>query len=169
MRQTKPEVWLRGTVPDVNAYLQPVAHALLQAKEEVKELMKDFPEDLLWERPAGVASPAFHLQHMAGVLDRLFTYANGKLLTPAQLQALNEEGVRKNELTVDMLLQNFYKEVDKALQQLKTTDERILKDFRGVGRAQLPSTILGLLVHAAEHTMRHMGQLLVTVRILKQA
>ena len=68
-----PEVWLRGSLPYINPYLQPIAHALLQAREEVTELMKDFPEDLLWERPGGVASPAFHLQHLGSVLDRLFT------------------------------------------------------------------------------------------------
>jgi uncharacterized damage-inducible protein DinB len=38
---------------------------------------------------------------------------------------------------------------------------------RFVGRAKLPSTVLGLLVHAAEHTMRHTGQLLVTVQVLR--
>ena len=162
-----PEVWLRGPLPDINPYLQPIAHALLQAREEVIELMKDFPEDLLWERPAGVASPAFHLQHLSGVLDRLFTYARAQMLAPDQLQALKDEGLRKNNITVEGLVENFCRQVNKALDQLKATDEKTLNDFRGVGRAQLPSTVLGLLSHAAEHTMRHVGQLLVTVRVIK--
>lgn len=46
------------------------------------------------------------------------------------------------------------------------TNEHSLLEPRSVGRAQLPSTLLGLLVHAAEHTQRHVGQLLVTARIL---
>ena len=70
-----PEYWLRGPVPGIPALLQPVAHALLQAREEVNALMLGFPADLLWEQPAGLASAGFHLQHLAGVLDRLFTYA----------------------------------------------------------------------------------------------
>ena len=162
-----PEVWLRGPLADINPYLQPIAHALLQAREEVIELMKDFPEDLLWERPAGVASPAFHLQHLSGVLDRLFTYAREQMLAPEQLQALRDEGLKKNNITVESLVENFCRQVNKALDQLKATDEKTLNDFRGVGRAQLPSTVLGLLSHAAEHIMRHVGQVLVTVRVIK--
>src|SRR5215213_4830343 len=94
-----PEIWLRGSLPGISFYLQPVAQALLQAREEVAELMKGFPIELVWEQPAGVASPAFHLQHFSGVLERLFTYAKGEALIPVQLQTLKGEGVRKNEIT----------------------------------------------------------------------
>ena len=162
-----PEYWLRGPVPGISSYLQPVAHALLQAREEVNELMSEFPEELLWEQPAGLACPGFHLQHLSGVLDRLFTYAVGQMLTEEQLQLLKKEGVKDTSLTADKLVKIFNEQVDKSLEQLKATDEKSLIEFRGVGRAQLPSTVLGLLTHAAEHTMRHLGQLLVTVRVLK--
>jgi len=148
--------------------LQPVAHALLQAREEVNELMKEFPGELLWQQPAGLASPGFHLQHLSGVLDRLFTYAKGQMLSTGQLQALKEEGVTNNALTADKLVKIFNEQVDQSLDQLKATGEKTLIEFRGVGRAQLPSTVLGLLTHAAEHTMRHVGQLLVSVRVLKE-
>ncbi len=163
----KPEVWLSGSLPGISSYLQPVGHALLQAKEEVAKLMKGFPEELLWTQPSGLASPGFHLQHLSGVIDRLFTYAAGRILSNAQLQALKVEGTKNTELSVEGLVQNFNRQVAIALEQLKRTDENSLNEFRGVGRAQLPSTVLGLLVHAAEHTMRHVGQLLVTVRIIK--
>jgi hypothetical protein len=168
MAETKlPEFWLRGPIPEINSYLQPVAHALLQAKEEVTELMKEFPNELLWEQPAGVASPAFHLQHLTAVLDRLFTYARGQMLSAEQLQLLKEEGVKKENITVKALLDKFHTQVIEAIEQLKLTDEKSLTGFRGVGRAQMPSTVLGLYFHAAEHTMRHAGQLLVTVKVLK--
>jgi len=163
-----PEYWLRGPLPGINSYLQPVAHALLQAREEVNELMKEFPGELLWQQPAGLASPGFHLQHLSGVLDRLFTYAKGQMLSTGQLQALKEEGVTNNALTADKLVKIFNEQVDQSLDQLKATGEKTLIEFRGVGRAQLPSTVLGLLTHAAEHTMRHVGQLLVSVRVLKE-
>ena len=163
-----PEYWLRGPLPGINSYLQPVAHALLQAREEVNELMKEFPGELLWQQPGGVASPGFHLQHLSGVLDRLFTYAKGQMLSTGQLQALKEEGVTNNALTADKLVKIFNEQVDQSLDQLKATGEKTLIEFRGVGRAQLPSTVLGLLTHAAEHTMRHVGQLLVSVRVLKE-
>ena len=161
----KAEVWLRGPLEGIPALLQPVAHALLQAREEVNELMADFPDILLWERPAGVASPGFHLQHMAGVLDRLYTYARGEALNQQQLDYLAAEG-KNISVTVNQLLEHFNQQVDIAIKQLSETDEATLTEVRGVGRANIPSTVIGLLVHSAEHTMRHTGQLLVTVRVL---
>jgi uncharacterized damage-inducible protein DinB len=166
MKTSQPEVWQRGPVAGVPPLLQPVAHALLQAREEVTELLTDFPENRLWDRPAGVASVGFHLQHLSGVLDRLFTYARGEALSEAQRAALAAEGQPANQ-RLDALVRRFGAHVDAALAQLRHTDESTLTDFRGVGRQQLPSTVLGLLVHAAEHTMRHLGQLLVTVRVLR--
>lgn len=165
-----PEVWLRGPVPQIPTLLQPVAHALLQAREEINDLMKDFPETHLWEKPAGVASAGFHLQHLTGVLDRLFTYAKGNLLSQQQMDDLYAEGqMPENDNNLDHLLSRFNNQVDAALHEMQKLDEATLTQPRGVGRAQLPSTVLGLLVHAAEHTMRHTGQLLVTVRVLKHA
>ena len=162
---SKPEVWLRGPLQGIPALLQPVAHALLQAREEVNELMTDFPDALLWERPAGLASPGFHLQHMAGVLDRLYTYAKGEQLDQQQLDYLAAEG-KYIDIKVSELLAYFDKQVDIAIEQLSKTDEATLTVIRGVGRAKVLSTVIGLLVHSAEHTMRHVGQLLVTVKVL---
>jgi uncharacterized damage-inducible protein DinB len=169
MAQTKqPEVWLRGPLAGIPALVQPVAHALLQAQEEIHEMMNDFPMDLLWQRPAGVASPAFHLQHIAGVLNRLFTYAAGKPLTMQQLDYLKAEGVQADGITITSLLAHLDAQITSSLEYLKTIDETKLTEARGVGRQQLPSTVLGLLFHSAEHTMRHTGQLNVTVRLLKE-
>jgi uncharacterized damage-inducible protein DinB len=163
------EVWLQGPLPGIPDLLQPVAHALLQVRKELDELLRDFPDLLLWEKPAGVASPGFHLQHLSGVLDRLFTYARSEALTAAQLQALAAEGTpTPGKASVRELVQAFHHQVDQALDQLRTTDISTLSHPRTVGRSQLPSTLIGLYVHAAEHTTRHLGQLLVTVRVLLQ-
>jgi uncharacterized damage-inducible protein DinB len=164
--QDKREVWQRGPVENIPALLQPVAHALLQAREEVSELMEDFPETELWRKPADVASVGFHLQHLTGVLDRLFTYARKQPLDEVQLKSLAAEG-KPADVKVALLVAMFSSQVDKALQQLATTEERTLSEARGVGRAQIPSTVIGLLVHSAEHTMRHVGQLLVTVKMIQ--
>lgn len=158
---------MRGPVEDIPQLLQPVAHALLQARDEVNEMMQEFPALLLFIKPAGMASPAFHLQHLQGVIDRLFTYAKGEQLSTQQLTTLAAESKDDNDINVSYLLKAFNHQVDIALQQLTETDESKLTDFRAVGRKQLPSTVMGLLFHAAEHTMRHTGQLLVTVRFLK--
>lgn len=158
---------MRGPIDGVPPLLQPVAHALLQAREEVNVLMLDFPDAVLWIKPAGMASAGFHLQHLTGVLDRLFTYAQGKSLSKEQLHYLKMEATpAETSITTPLLLERFNTQVDQAIAQLKTIDSETLLAFRSVGRQQLPSTVLGLLFHAAEHTMRHLGQLLVTVKII---
>lgn len=164
----KPEVWQRGPLPGIHPLLQPVAHALLQAREELHEYLNQFPDKLLWVRPAGMASTGFHLQHLSGVLDRVFTYARAAALTDEQFRELNEEGYdTANKLSTRMLVERLNLQVDQALKQLEETDETTLTDYRGIGRAGLPSTVIGLLFHAAEHTMRHLGQLMVTVAVVK--
>ena len=167
--QTKlPEVWLRGQLPDIPFQLQPVAHALLQAQEELAELMNEFPNDLLWQKPAGNASVGFHLQHLSGVLDRLFTYAKGDSLSEAQFEALKLEGnAEAAQADAKDLVDAFNIQVRKSIEELKNIKEETLLEERSVGRAMLPSSVQGLLFHAAEHTMRHLGQLLVTVKVLK--
>ena len=161
------EFWLRGPVPGIPSLLQPVAHALLQACQEVNDLTATFPDALLWQRLAGLASPGFHLQHLAGVLDRLFTYAKGTPLNESQLADLSAEGTPiEGQATVAELLNRFNIQVDKSLEQIGETPETSLTAIRHVGRARLPSTVGGLLFHAAEHTQRHTGQLLVTTRVL---
>jgi len=168
MSQSLPEVWLRGPLSEVPPLLQPVAHALLQAREEVAEIMTDFPAAKLAQRPLGLASVGFHLRHLAGVLDRTFTYARGAALSETQLAYLATEGQPPtHEDAVVELVTQFARQVDAAISQLKITPESSLPEWRGVGRAQLPSTVVGLLVHAAEHTTRHVGQLLVTAKLVK--
>lgn len=161
-----PEAWLRGPIEGVPDPLQPVAHALIQARDEAREVLRDFPVDLLWSRPAGVASVGFHLQHIAGVVDRLFTYARGESLSDEQRAALTKEGSPpESGSSIDVLLDTLDAQVKRALDQLRTTSPGSLMETRRVGRQQLPSTMLGVLFHAAEHTQRHIGQLLVTARV----
>ena len=161
------EVWLRGPLPDMPAQFQPIAHALLQAREEVEAIVAEFDEARLWDRPAGLASVGFHLRHLAGVLDRLTTYARGAGLTASQLDALAGEAAPDVTVSAAGLAAAFGAVVDRAITQLRATDPATVFDTRGVGRAALPSTVLGLLVHAAEHTMRHVGQLTVTARVVQ--
>jgi uncharacterized damage-inducible protein DinB len=166
MTDKLPEVWLRGPVTGIPASLQPVAHALLQAREEVEAIVQHFPEQKLWDRPGGVASVGFHLQHFSGVLSRLFTYARGESLDAAQREALAaEQEPSRPSVSVQGLVQTFRQQVDRAIDELRGIDEKTLTEPRFVGRNKLPSTKLGLIAHAAEHTQRHVGQLLVTARV----
>ena len=165
---TQPEAWLRGPVDGIPQPLQPAAHALIQARDEVRLMLREFPDHLLWERPAGVASVGFHLQHMAGVIDRLLTYARGEQLSEQQRATLAAEGEPAAcSIETCLLLDELSAQVDRALAQLRATPTETLAERRGVGTKQLPSTVLGLLFHAAEHVQRHAGQLLVTARVVQ--
>lgn len=168
MNKNRPEVWLRGKIPDVPDLLQPAAQALLQSGEEVEKYMQDFPEELLWEKPAGRASVGFHLQHLTGVIDRMLTYTKAEKLSKNQFQYLKDEGKPNNDISVEFLVQKFQEKVNEAIDFLKKTPENILTEYRSVGRKELPSTVIGLLFHAAEHSQRHVGQLLVTVSFLME-
>jgi hypothetical protein len=165
---SEPEVWLRGPVEQVAPLLQPVAHGLLQCRLEVRATLPSLAPAELWARPGGAASVGYHLRHAVGSLDRLFTYARGEQLSRDQLAALRDEG-RPDERDgiQDALVTEFDAAVERALVQVRATDPSTLLEPREVGRARLPSTVLGLLFHAAEHTQRHIGQLVTTAKILK--
>lgn len=160
------EWWQRGPVDGVPEMLQPVAHVVLQVGESVREIVEPLTEAQWNARPASVASVAFHVRHIIGVLDRLFSYARGDALTDAQFVALRAEGQPVTINEMPRLLDRLDAQIANALSELKSTDPAILGEYRGVGRAQLPSTVIGCLVHAAEHGMRHVGQLSVTARIV---
>src|ERR1043165_7279165 len=86
------EWWQRGPVDGVPDTLQPVAHILLQVRESVGEIVEPLTEPEWNARPAGVASAAFHVRHIAGVGDRLFTYARGNSLPSERFAAIKSEG-----------------------------------------------------------------------------
>ena len=161
----EPEVWLRGPVDGVPAALQPVAHSLLQSREEVDAVLTGLAPNEIWDARNGAASVGFHVRHAMGSLDRLFTYARGMTLSDAQRHVLKQESEPDPDLSADDLRTAFAAAVERALDQLRSTDAATLTDVRRVGRAQLPSTVLGLLFHAAEHTQRHMGQAITTRKL----
>jgi hypothetical protein len=164
------EVWLRGRIAAVPALLQPVAHSLLQCREEIGAHLAGLTPQQIWARPSGAASIGFHARNAAGSLDRLFTYARGESLSTAQRAALAVEADPDLTPTAGAaLVAAFDLAVERALEQLRTTAETTLLDARGVGRAQLPSTVLGLLFHAAEHAQRHVGQLVTTAKIVARS
>ncbi len=160
------EYWQRGPVEGISPLLQPVAHALLQSLHEVGQAVQGLSSDELRSRPANVASVGFHLRHLPGMLDRLFTYARDEGLSDEQMNRLSEEGEVPPDASPDTLLNAYREQVDRCLQQLHETSESELTEPRYVGRKRLPSTVLGLLFHGAEHAQRHTGQLLVTARIV---
>ena len=169
MTATKlPEVWLRGPVAGYSPLLMPAAHCLMQCREEIRAVAGGLTLEELWTKPGGVASAGFHLRHIAGSLDRLLAYARGEQLSPSQMAALRAEGEPGTPpATADQLTALADAAIQFALETLQATPESDLFASRAVGRAALPSNVFGLLFHAAEHTHRHTGQLVTTVRVVK--
>jgi hypothetical protein len=163
---TAPEFWLRGPIEGVPPALMPAAHALLQTLEDVERAVEGLTIDQLWLAPGGAASIGFHLIHLSGSTDRLLTYARGLPLNDDQKAALGKE---KNPPRTDAvpLLADFRRTVEGALAQIRATPPGSLTDARAVGRAGLPTTVLGLIFHAAEHSQRHAGQVVTTAKVVR--
>lgn len=159
--------WLRGPVDGIIPLLQPVAHALIDAEEDVTKALASVNVEQLRRHPGKAASMAFHVKHAMGSLDRLLTYARGESLSDAQMAALAaEKPMDVSALTPEQLKAEFSDAIAKAMRQLRATREADLLLAREVGRAKLPSNVLGLLFHAAEHTARHVGQVMTTAKLV---
>lgn len=163
-----PEAWLSGPVPGVPAALLPVAHSLLDALADLRAAAEGLDPSELWGRPGSAASVGFHLRHVAGSTRRLLTYARGEALSPEQLSAIPVEAEPGDPpATAASLLAELDAAVAEALDALRTTDPDTLLDVREVGRSRLPSTVGGILFHAAEHARRHAGQAVATSAFLR--
>jgi uncharacterized damage-inducible protein DinB len=163
--QTEP--WLRGTFVNLPFVHRGVVHALQMAEEDLQQWCAGLTEAEFNARPAGIASLAFHIRHIARSLDRLLTYAEGRQLSEVQLAAL------KTELAPAAAAAEVFKELREALELAVTRicalDGAHLEAPRTVGRELLPTTLGGLLVHIAEHTQRHVGQAITTARVVRAA
>lgn len=163
-----PEAWLRGPIEGVPDELQPVAHSLVDALEDMERTASGLTAEQLWHRSGGVAPVGFHLRHAAGSLDRLLTYARGDGLSDEQFEALRREADPGNPpAEIHELLEGFREAIDAAIAILRATPPGSLDEPRAVGRSRLPSTVRGLLFHAAEHTRRHAGQVVATAGIIR--
>jgi uncharacterized damage-inducible protein DinB len=166
--ETHVEAWLRGPVAGIPPLLMPAAHALLHAEDDGIRGLDGLTPEQIWTRPANAASVGYHVRHIIGATDRLCTYARAETLTEAQQSARRAESSTPWPLPdARALTQELKRSVATALDQLRRTSSDTLLDVRGVGRQGVPSTVIGLLFHAAEHAARHAGQAITTAAIVK--
>ena len=162
------EPWLRGPVPGVAPLFQPAAHILLQVGEEVRAVVSGLAPDQLWARPAGLAPIGFHVLHLAGATDRLFTYARGGTLSDAQQEAIAaEKAAAEARPAADAILGTLDRAIAAAVAQVAATTEADALAPRALGRAQIPTNALGLMMHAVEHAARHAGQITTLARVVR--
>jgi uncharacterized damage-inducible protein DinB len=159
-----PEPWLQGTLTEVAAVPRAVLHALELAKEDVERWCGQLSEIELDARPAGLASVAFHVGHIARSIDRLLTYAEGRALSEQQLQALKTE--QDGGARPEQLFPEFTRVMEASAARIRAFSFADMEQGRTVGRKQLPTTVGGLLVHVADHTQRHAGQAVTTAKLL---
>jgi len=158
------EPWLRGTHADVPAVGRAVLHALDLALDDLTKWTEGLTDNQIHAQPLGLTSVAFHLRHIAGSTDRLLTYAEGKQLTEEQLATLKAE--KLGDETLAMLLAEVEVAFSKAAERVRVLATADFDTFRGVGRKQLPTSIGGALVHVADHTQRHVGQVVTTAKVI---
>jgi len=164
------EPWLRGTYPDVPAVGRAVLHALDLALDDITKWSDGLTDAEVHAQPLGLPSVAFHLRHIARSVDRILTYAEGGQLTAEQLSALKAEQTGPSEgkqETLAELLGEVEASFSNADQRVRTLAGADFNVFRGVGRKQLPTSIGGALIHVADHTQRHVGQVVTTAKVLK--
>jgi len=161
------EPWLRGPLPGVSPLAAPILFAFQQAREDLATYTEGLTVDQIWTEPLGLGSVGFHLRHIAGSTERLTTYLEGKQLSQSQMAALGTEkqpGASREELLAD--LESALRKSEAVVRAL---DPMTLAERREVGRKRLPTTVIGLLTHIAEHTQRHVGQAISAAKLARGA
>jgi uncharacterized damage-inducible protein DinB len=159
-----PEPWLRGTLTDIPAVQRAVLHALELATEDLAKWCGNLTDAELNARPGTLAPVAFHVRHISRSINRLLTYAEGKELSAAQMDALRSE--LDPDAGRDELFAELAGALEKGASRARAFDATQLEESRAVGKKRLPTTTTGLLVHIAEHTQRHVGQAITTAKIV---
>lgn len=161
------EPWLRGPVQGVHPIIGATLHAYMQAEEDLAQWTGGLTGAQLWSRSHGLAPVGFQLRHIAGSVDRLTTYLRGEQLTSQQLDAARSE--MEPGASREQLLEAVSRALLDSERVLRAINPDTFTDARAVGRKRLPTTVAGLVVHLAEHTQRHVGQLIVTSKVVRMA
>ncbi len=158
---------MRGPLENIDPLLAPVLYSFKQADEDISRHTEGLSSEEMWVRPHGFGSVGFHIRHIAGSVDRLTTYLQDRQLNSEQLVALDREmdpGASREDLLDE--LQRAFAHAERVIRSL---ERNVLAETRAVGRRRLPTTVIGLLVHIAEHTQRHVGQAISAAKLARAA
>jgi hypothetical protein len=160
------EPWLRGGHDDLDPLQAAVLYSFEHAKADIEKWTSTLSEEQLWHQHGTVGSPGWHARHIAGSVDRLTTYAAGGQLGEAQLAALQDEK-QPGGPSQPELLAYINETLDRCGNTIRSLDPSTWRSVRGIGRKRVPVPLGVLLVHIAEHTQRHVGELIVTVKLVR--
>jgi uncharacterized damage-inducible protein DinB len=159
------EPWLRGPIPGVSPLLAPVLYAFQHTREDLAKWTEGLTTEQIWARPHGFGPVGFHIRHIAGSVERLTTFLQGRPISAEQLAAKEKEmepGASREELLAEVEASLGHTE-----QVVRGLDPAALAEPRTVGRLRLPTTVIGLLTHLAEHTMRHVGEAISAAKLAR--
>lgn len=162
-REPQREPWMRGTHGELDPLRRAVVHALEQAGEDAERWCASLSQRAIFARPGDLAPVAFHLRHVVRSLDRLLTYAEDRQLDEQQLVALTTEMA---ESSAEEVMSEFRVDLERAKSRVVAVRPEEYDSPRGIGRKRLPTTVTGLLIHCAEHTQRHIGQMVTTAKLV---
>ncbi len=161
------EPWLRGPIEGVPAHLMPVFHSFMMVREDLARYTDGLATQDVWRRTGSLPPLGFHLHHIAHSVDRLVTYLCGEQLNEQQIAILKKE-TEPGNATLAELLAEVDAKLSEAENRIRTITPEMLNQPRYIGKKRLPSTVLGLLVHVAEHTQRHLGQAITTAKLARE-
>ncbi len=161
------EPWMRGPLAGIDPIIQPLFFCFQQAREDLDKWTAGLTTDQLWARPFGLGPVGFHIRHAGGAAERLMVYALGGQLSEEQLAAM------KSEMEPGASREDLFAQLEARLHAAehiaRGLDVRAWNEPRHVGRKQLPTTLGGLIAHIAEHTQRHVGEAIVTAKVVRAA
>lgn len=160
------EPWMRGYLADLDPVLAAILYSLQQVREDVDRWKTLVTDDMLWRREGDIAPLGYQLRHLAGSTDRLITYALGASLSEQQLESLRAE--ENSDVSLRQMLSALEDALQRAEATVRSTDPQSLGEARALGRKLIPTTLGGLLIHTAEHAQRHVGELIVTIKLARQ-
>lgn len=156
---------MRGPIPGTEPLIMPVIYSFTMVREDLARHTAGITSEQLWKSVAGIAPLGFHLRHISGSVDRLTTYLMNESLTEEQLAFLKSEELPG--ATLPELMSAIDSTLTASEARLRTISPAAIHEPRYIGRKRLPTTVLGLLVHIAEHTQRHLGQAITTAKLVR--
>ena len=160
------EPWLRGPIAGVPPHLMPVFHSFQMVREDLARYTEGLTTEDVWRRTGALPPLGFHLRHIGQSVDRLVTYLCGDQLSDAQIAILKQE-TDPGTATLAELLAEVDAQLKNAEERIRSIGSDTLAEPRYIGKKRLPSTVLGILVHVAEHSQRHLGQAITTAKLAR--